>query len=426
MKLAAQRPAEAGNVLIVTVFITGLMAFMLTGFLTHTTTQNQHTIRSMAWNHAVPVMEAGIEEALTHLYRNRGKGYARDGWIGFNNAFYRKRTLGDSVVIVGISNVSPPVVYAWARVPIPGKDGEFAKRTVMVNTIDEGLFARGLVAKREIILKGNNVLVDSFDSRDPAYSTAGQYDPAKRKDNGHVATNLGIINALSTGNANIFGTVATGPGGSVGIGPKGSVGDLAWQAAGSGGIQPGKSKDDMNVSFPDVVAPTGGIFLPPSAGSPFAINSSGTYTISGFNATLTIGTNAHVNLLVTQDINLTGSDQIVIGPGGSLNLYMQGKAAKIAGNGVANFGGSATNFVYWGLPSNESLTINGNGSLTGIIYAPEADLTLNGGGGSVEDVTGASVSGTATLNGNFQFHYDEMLGDLFKDRPFIVTAWNEL
>jgi len=295
-----------------------------------------------------------------------------------------------------------------------------------VNTIDEGLFARGLVAKREIILKGNNVLVDSFDSRDPAYSTAGQYDPAKRKDNGHVATNLGIINALSTGNANIFGTVATGPGGSVGIGPKGSVGDLAWQAAGSGGIQPGKSKDDMNVSFPDVVAPTGGIFLPPSAGSPFAINSSGTYTISGFNATLTIGTNAHVNLLVTQDINLTGSDQIVIGPGGSLNLYMQGKAAKIAGNGVANFGGSATNFVYWGLPSNESLTINGNGSLTGIIYAPEADLTLNGGGGSVEDVTGASVSGTATLNGNFQFHYDEMLGDLFKDRPFIVTAWNEL
>lgn len=426
MKLRDRQGTEGGNVLIVTVVITALMAFMLTGFLTHTTNQNQHTIRSMAWNHAVPVMEAGVEEAITHLYRNRANGYATDGWIPFNNAFYKKRTLGDSVVIVGISNVSPPVVYAWARVPIPGKSEVFARRSVMVNTIDEGLFARGLVAKREIVLKGNNVLVDSFDSRDPAYSTGGQYDPAKRKDNGHVATNLGIISALSTGNANIFGTVATGPGGSVSIGPNGSVGDIAWQASGAGGIQPGKSKDDMNVSFPDVEPPPGGALLPPSAGSPVTISASGNYTLSGFNASLTVRSNAHVNLTVTSDINITGSDRITIEPGGSLNLYMQGKVAKIAGNGVANAGGSATNFVYWGLPSNEELTINGNGSLTGIIYAPEADMTLNGGGSSVEDVTGASVSGTATLNGNFQFHYDEMLGDLFKDRPFIVTAWNEL
>jgi len=220
--------------------------------------------------------------------------------------------------------------------------------------------------------------------------------------------------------------VATGPGGSVSIGPNGSVGDIAWQAAGAGGIQPGKSKDDMNVSFPEVAPPPGGALLPPSAGSPVTISASGNYTLSGFNASLTVRSNAHVNLTVTSDINITGSDRITIEPGGSLNLYMTGKVAKIAGNGVANAGGSATNFVYWGLPSNEELTINGNGSLTGIIYAPEADLTLNGGGSSVEDVTGASVSGTATLNGNFQFHYDEMLGDLFKDRPFIVTAWNEL
>ena len=426
MKLTASGTGHEGNVLIVTVFTTAIMAFMLTGFLTHTSTQNQHTIRSMAWNHAVPVMEAGIEEAMTHLYRNRGKGYATDGWIAFNNAFYKKRALGDSQVIVGISNVSPPVVYAWARVPIPGKTEEYARRGVMVNTIDEGLFARGLVAKREIVLNGNNVVVDSFDSRDPSYSTGGHYDLAKRKDNGHVATNLGITSALSAGNANIFGTVATGPGGSVSIGPNGSVGDLAWQAAGVGGIQPGKSKDDMNVSFPDVVPPSGGAFLPPSAGNAVTISSSGNYVINGFNASLTIETNVHVNLLVTHDINLTGGDQIVVKPGGSLNLYREGKVARIAGNGIANQGGSATNFAYWGMPSNESLTISGNGTLTGIIYAPSADLTLNGGGSSVVDVAGASVSGTATLNGNFQFHYDEMLGDLFKDRPFIVTSWNEL
>lgn len=421
-----QLEKERGNVLMVTVFTTSIMGVMLAAFLTHTSNQNQHTIRSLSWNAAVPVMEAGVEEALTHLYQNHESGLGSDGWFPFGNVYFKKRDLGSSVVVVGISNVNPPVVYAWARVPIPGKTGQFAKRSVVLHTRNEGLFARGLVAKEAIVLNGNNVKVDSFDSSDPSASTGGQYDPAKRKDNGHVATNLGIVNALSTGNATIFGTVATGPGGSVGIGSNGSVGNAAWIASGAAGVQPGKSNDDMNVSFPDVSTPPAGIYLPsPGSGVPVTIGSSGNYIMSGLSGSLLIGSNANVNLLVTDAINITGQKSIEIEPGGSLNLYMSGSTTKIAGNGVVNAGGNATNFAYWGTPSNTSVSINGNGTFSGIIYAPQADLTLNGGGSGVDDVSGASVSRTARLNGNFQFHYDENLGNLFKNRPFIVTSWNE-
>ena len=153
----------------VTVFYTSIMGVMLAAFLTYTSNQNQHTIRSLSWNAAVPVMEAGVEEALTHLYHNHKTGLGAEGWNQFGDVYYKRRAIGSSVVVVGISNVNPPVVYAWSRVPIPGKTGQFARRSIVVQTRNEGLFARGLVAKESITMNGNNVAVDSFDSADPTY-----------------------------------------------------------------------------------------------------------------------------------------------------------------------------------------------------------------------------------------------------------------
>ena len=46
----------------------------------------------------------------------------------------------------------------------------------------------------------------------------------------------------------------------------------------------------------------------------------------------------------------------------------------------------------------------------GTIYAPQADFNLKGSGKtSVDDFTGASITKTTTMAGNFNFHYDESL-----------------
>jgi hypothetical protein len=134
----------------------------------------------------------------------------------------------------------------------------------------------------------------------------------------------------------------------------------------------------------------------------------------------------NATLYVVGDISLTGQSQITIAPGGSLKLYVGGANAKFAGAGIMNESGDATKFSYLGLPSNTSIAINGNASFTGTFYAPNADLSLNGGGNDIYDLVGATVTKTTSMHGHFKFHYDEKLATLAGPVRYRVASWNEL
>ncbi|MBI3192301.1 MAG: hypothetical protein HYZ36_06505, partial [Pedosphaera parvula] len=274
-----------GATLIVCILTTAIFGITLASYLNLTSAQNQSTMRSLAWNSTMPVLEAGIEEALTQLYYTGGTNLSKNGWylLSGSNQYYKWRSIGDAWAFIIISNSSPPVIYARGYKQVPLRSGEWLTRLVRIETKQDGLFSRGLVAKGQITLNGNNVMVDSFDSTDPNYSTNGVYTVSKRKANGTVASNAQITNAIVTGNANIFGRTATGPGGSVKIGPSGAVGDMPWQTSGTNGIQSGHLSSDMNVSFPDVSLPfSGGSFTPSTGiGYEFVITSSGNYQVSG-------------------------------------------------------------------------------------------------------------------------------------------------
>ncbi len=418
---------DQGAVIAGVLLVSFALGFMLAAYLSLVSAQSQAISRSQTWNTCIPVLEGGIEEALAHLYQTKGTNLGSSGWYASYNGYFKWRNVGNGSALVVISNGVTPVIYSTAFLKAP-INGNVIRRTVKVETRRDGLFTKGMVAKGQITLNGNNIVVDSFDSQDPNYSTNGLYLVSKRKANGDVATNSGVVNALSTGNANIFGRVSTGPGGSVGIGNNGAIGDLAWQSSGVAGIQPGYFSDDMNVSFPTVTLPYGGGFTPGNApGYQYVISSSGDYRITSLSGSLLVQSNVQARLIVDSDINMTGQDKIIIQPGASLNLYMAGPSAKITGNGVVNQAGNATNFFYWGMPANNTLTVNGNGSFTGVIYAPNASFTMNGGGSSsLEDIIGSSVTKTVQMNGNFSFHYDENLGRLDLNRGFIVTSWTEL
>ncbi len=415
-----------GSVIIGVLLASFVLGFMLAAYLNLVNAQNQSIARSQTWNTCIPVLEGGIEEALAHLYQTKGTNLVSNGWFASAQGCFKWRTMGSGSTLIVISNGITPVIYSSAFMKAP-LSGDVIRRVVRVETKRDGMFSKGMVAKGQITLNGQNIVVDSFDSADPNYSTNGLYLLSRRKANGDVATNSGIINALSTGNANIYGRVSTGPGGSVGIN-NGAVGDLAWQASGTSGIQPGYFSDDMNVAFPDVVLPYGGGFTPGNAaGYQYVISSSGDYRISSLTGNMLVKSNVQARLIVETEINMTGQDTITIQPGATLNLYMAGANAKITGQGVVNQAGNATNFFYWGTPANTSLTINGNGAFTGVIYAPNANFTMNGGGNSsLEDMTGASVTKSAQMNGNFNFHYDENLGRINLNRGFIVTSWTEI
>ena len=139
-----------------------------------------------------------------------------------------------------------------------------------------------------------------------------------------------------------------------------------------------------------------------------------------------MGTNAHVRLKVTAN-NFSPSGLRVAGMGanaGQLTVYMTGASSSIGGNSTVD-SGNAANFTYYGLPSNTSITYGGNSSFVGVIYAPSADLTLNGGGNNV-GLIGASTTKTVRMNGHYDFHFDENLLNVSPSRGYLMNSWTEL
>jgi len=127
---------------------------------------------------------------------------------------------------------------------------------------------------------------------------------------------------------------------------------------------------------------------------------------------------------------MSSQSQIILAPGVRLLLYVgdttgSGASASLGGSGISNQG-SAMDFEYWGMPSNTSLSYSGNAAFTGVIYAPNADFTLGGGGNGIYDFVGASVTSTVKMNGHFHFHYDENLKRIGPSRGYIITSWNEI
>jgi hypothetical protein len=118
---------------------------------------------------------------------------------------------------------------------------------------------------------------------------------------------------------------------------------------------------------------------------------------------------------------------INIAPGCSLQLYVAGPSTALT---QVNTAGPASSFQYYGLPSNTSVTWNGNTEFVGSIYAPQAHLTLGSGTSfhhhTQYDFQGACMANSITLNGYFKFHYDEALKHTLSPVGFVVTSWREL
>ena len=445
-------PECSGKILMVALFVGAAVGVVVASCLTLVNSQNQAVARSQAWNACIPVIEAGIEEAMAHLNNEKETSLAVNFWEQNGSVYSKYRPMGDGFYLANITltnRVAPvivctgyvrlPTLYASANSTLLASAAStvngvsYIARTVQVTALKQRLFVQAMVAKLNVDMSGNNIATDSFDSSNPLYSTGGTYDPAKARDHGDVSTLSGLANSIGVGNADIKGRLQTAPGGSVSIGSQGIVGSLAWHndPANIGKIEPGYYSDDLNISLFDVQAPYNVAPFTPSGATVGGVSYK--YVLGTENyelSTLTIGSSekmavtGHAVLLVRGDVNVSG--QIAILPGGTLELYVAGKSATIGGQGVFNGTGQATNFIYYGLPSNTQLTLPSNGDFTGAIYAPQADLKLGGGGTTLLHFSGACVVRSIKVNGHYTFHYDEALGRIGPESKYVIVSWIEL
>ena len=90
--------SEQGTVLFVTLIATAIIGAGLASYLKLVANQNYSVARSQAWNRAIPVLEAGIEEALAQVSKGTtASSMVANGWAlsGTNYVKTRNLTEGD-------------------------------------------------------------------------------------------------------------------------------------------------------------------------------------------------------------------------------------------------------------------------------------------------------------------------------------------
>jgi hypothetical protein len=408
-----QSSLEQGNTLLMVLLIIALIVAALGSYLKLTSTEHKTMHRSLSWNAALPLAEAGVEEALSHLNQNK-TNFAADGWT---TNYFKHRSLGKDYFDVHFDGSPGGLVTIFSTGAVHWLDGKYIKRSVRVLGLAPKDFKfPGLVANT--IDFGGTFSADSFDSTSPTDSINGSYSKTKRGDKALVAT-PNLLFDLG-GNAKVLGTIAAGPGGNYTSAGSSSVGDLNWNGK---GVQPGHFTNNFTTTFPPVVAPfeTGEV---PGSGNVGGTNytyvlEGGAYLVTDLSSSLygaTMLVKDHAVIFVTgSTINLS---KIVFAAGARLDFYVSAPSISFA---PVIVGATAPMFTIFALPSCTSLSLNNGTYIKGLIYAPDTVLSANGHAA----IEGAIACKTFDCNGTFDFHYDLSFGKPRVLPPVRILTWAE-
>lgn len=417
----------------VVLFFCVVMGIVLASVLKLISNRYTMTVRSNDWNQAIPVLEAGIEEAMSHLHDD-SNNYSANGWtaslVGGQTVYTKQRSFSDGSFFdttIYVTNAYNPVIYSQGYVPslLGGNNlggTKYISRMVMVTTTNPpNLFTKAITTSGAITLNGNVTLVDGFDSRIGGYNTT-----TNRNATGSLASDSTAQPAISVGSATVYGTVVTGPGGTVSLNGNGAVGDTSWH---SSGVESGFTNNTMNVAFPTNAPPTGTAAAWPSSlltlGGVLGTVLTGTttgaptyYQASSFNSSgAPMLVSGHVVVYISGSVSISGQSYIQLMPGATMTMIVGGSVS-LSGGGVINGTGLAANFSLVGTTSCTSISYSGNSDFIGTINAPQANVTMTGG----SDIFGAVVAKSATISGGAGFHYDDALAAI---SGLVATGWVE-
>jgi len=437
---SSSKSSRRGNVLFVTLVIGGTIAVALCGYLNVIATQNNFAVRSQVWNLCMPVVEAGLEEALSHINNPGTTNFATQGWTwdATSQVFTNRRVIGDSYYTVTIQTnlTNGPIIISTGYVPAPVTIGtgqnsflasavpapgvSYISRKVQLTTRHDPLIGKALVVKNSIDFNGNNVMVDSYDSSIGVYDTG-----SNRGDKGDVTTDNDVVGNVSTGNADIWGHLSVGPKATLKFGPNTVIGSAAWHGGGNKGAQSGWLKKDASVLMPDVRAPwTQGSYSPPPPQGSYKYElDGGSYEIAG-----------DWNLSSTDKMFVKGSSVVWVrgnvqfDAGALAKVTSGGQGLTMYVSGSINFSGDwdksslPSDLMVFGLPSCKTITVATGSHLEAVIYAPEADMSLTGNA----QFSGGVVANSMRMNGSTGFHYDVSLGNYPAYRAYVITSWKEI
>lgn len=467
--------SRRGSLLLVSLILAAAIALSLGSFLSLANQSSRLSYRTFYSGAAMNAAETGLEQAMWAINK-RLEGdtgvWASNGWEVTNGGAARRTFTLDPLsggasaevkVYVSRANLVGNNPFIISRSIITPPRSTPIERWVRISLIKRSRFAVGMVAKDSIRFNGNNASVDSYDSRLGAY-TPGSF--ANRFDRGTAGSSSVQVNSLNLGNADIWGSAIVGTANASGlsVGPNGTVGP---HGTAQGTVVADNVQTNFTANFDDVAQPaayTGmgtysintisGATTLPRAGDVPAADGKFYYNVNSISLGGNAGNVLNINGPVV--VRMTPSTGTAISIGGQASIRIQNTYTQnivtvlppsvtivtitpslevftqadvsISGGGVA-YSGKPENFKLWGTrpqsnPTAQSLTINGNGVLSGVVYAPNGNISMHGGGNS-GNVFGSMIGKNITITGNSAFHYDEALADLDSDGAFGMNEWTE-
>lgn len=246
---------------------------------------------------------------------------------------------------------------------------------------------------------------DSYDSRDGLYGSGNINSEVT------ISTISVEVDAIDIGNADVYRYVATGAN-MPDVGPKGSITDYA----NPGVVDNSRITLDYYANFPDIDPPT--LTSPqtsmPSSGTVMG----GEYLLSSWssNSSSPLYIKGDTTIVITGEMSFSGNGGIEIDPSASLKIYAADNI-NLGDNGVLNSSGKPEQLLIFGTnktPGAQDIDISGNGFLSAAIYAPNSEVSMNGGGtnspGSItlgdtlfsEDAVKFDGSNASTANSYFE------------------------
>jgi hypothetical protein len=418
-----QQAQTRGSVLAAVLVVVMLLSLTMVFVINQTQTQSRLAARSEAWNNGIALAEAGIEEGIAHCQVNHSNLLSQ-GWNYSNQTFQRSRQFGSDMVHISIrTNPAPGFrmtneITAAGCVLLPWAE-TFVCRTVKVEVVRTVFPALAVLARNRVSMNGNPSYIDSYDSRDPAKSTGGRYDPAKRQARADVGC---VSGRFDLGNGDVYGRLIQGPGVTgFSIGPNGVVGEMLWHLTGQKGVQPGTSILDPTLSAPDVEAPYDSALAPPAmtlAGTNYtAVLDDGDYQSATLSGKVLVRGSAR--LYVTGNVTITGGNHLLMAPGAKLRLYVAGANVNIQNLLMTPGTGSA--LAVLGLPGVNNVSVDTGPGSPCFIYAPGANFSMSGN----SQFYGAVACDRFSTGGSPAFHYDEALSAYVGLPLFDIVSWSE-
>ncbi|MBY0548821.1 MAG: hypothetical protein K2W95_16235 [Candidatus Obscuribacterales bacterium] len=316
----------------------------------------------------------------------------------------------------------------WRMVTATAQTGTQQKSVRIIlkpNYTNTPTFEMAIFMDHGLTLNGNGLTVDSYDSSVGAYGGSNVSDLG-----GDIGSN-GLINI---GNSNVGGSIysltnpmndtthtvaESGPGAVVtgGVISNALVSNSFDSIAQGRGLPEGTPvvQESLSLEQKD---------LPPVPSHPSSATYIATIGASGRTATTLAPGDYWCNA-----ISISGSGSIILPASGTVRIFVEGSnpSIQIGGQGFVN-SGRPENFQVF--TSATSVDVSGNGIFRGVLYAPNADITMRGNGQYYGAVIGheMSLTGGGSRGG---FHYDSSLrtANIFNSTTLSrvqTVSWQEL